>query len=83
MFQILSPQGGQGITKNRSQNGRDGRGDRDRADGRGGPPGKKVIMGLSIQEKVRKGAKFEYVYLPMNVRSKSDVRLDPETTIMK
>ena len=37
-----------------------------RADGRGGPPGKKVIMGLSIQEKVRKGAKFEYVYFPMN-----------------
>ena len=74
MFQILSPQGGQGITKNRSQNGRDGRGDRDRADGRGGPPGKKVIMGLSIQEKVRKGAKFEYVYLPMNVRSKSDTK---------
>merc|ERR1719188_2657263 len=32
--------------------GRGGRGDRDRADGRGGPPGKKVIMGLSIQEKI-------------------------------
>ena len=77
-------QGSQGITKNRSQNGRDDRGRRDDG-GRGGPPGKKVIMGLSIQEKVcMSGAKFEYVYLlPMNVRSKSDVQLDPETIIMK